>query len=234
MTDSILAAPIRTISRVLVIAGAPETGCTSIATNAAIAAAVTGTSTLLIDGTEGEAGNTDLVFGPGGLALVPRTTRDATRAHWDNPPPSLGETVLVICDAGHTESIPVDKADHVLVVTNTEAASLDATYGCIKRLAFHHGLDGVGIVINRAGNVEQAAAQAERMATLTRHFLGTDLPLLGWLPESPEVGRAALAGSAFILEAQDCPASRSVHSIAERLIPHPTEGDLSTQNRISK
>lgn len=80
-------------------------------------------------------------------------------------------------------------ADRVLLVTTPDTLALTDAYGLLK--ALHHRSEQAAgeiptpeIVVNRAGDLEEAELTATRLRTVSERFLARSPRWAGWVPES--------------------------------------------------
>ncbi len=109
-------------------------------------------------------------------------------------------------------------ADQVVVVTTPEPTALADAYTMIKAMYYRNAKIDVKLVVNQAERPEEGAAVAERIGTTARDFLGLRVEHVGTIPRDPYVWQAVRTKVPFILGYPNAPASKAVHSIAQRLL----------------
>jgi flagellar biosynthesis protein FlhG len=127
--------------------------------------------------------------------------------------------VLIETTAGPAPSVVgiLASTDEAIVVTVPEPEAITEAYALIKALAHENSRVTVHLVVNRARLSRQAYDVASRIAEVTRRFLGVDVHPLGFVPDDPQVGLAALAGAPFVEAHPQCQAARRLTAVATRL-----------------
>jgi len=105
-------------------------------------------------------------------------------------------------------------AKSFLLVTNPEVTALSDAYAVFKRAQAVNAGVRVGVVINRAENEEVAREAYERLAAVSRRFLGRDLELAGWVETDPEVPRSVRARKPLILGSVASSAVAGIQALA--------------------
>ena len=156
---------------------------------------------------------------PGGFSVLPGGTdlEDFGKAD----PANLRSVIETLCEhfdvvlidtgAGlsHDTAVPLGVADHVLLVTTAQAASVANTRKT-RELAERLGGDVEGLVITRVGG-----GASESTAEIQGQF---DVPIVGNIPEDRATGEAAKAGEPLLLYAPDSPATQSYRELAYDLL----------------
>lgn len=124
----------------------------------------------------------------------------------------IGPDVLAFCGL----------ADHVLVVTTPEPASITDAYGLIKAIhASAAAEDGdvatPELVVNRAAGVEEAEAVAAKLRIVCERFLSRSPRKAGWLPGSGAVELAARFQRPFALDARPGLALTCLEALTQRI-----------------
>ncbi|MBD3162348.1 MAG: P-loop NTPase [Candidatus Eisenbacteria bacterium] len=83
------------------------------------------------------------------------------------------------------------RCDRFLLIVVPEPVSLSDGYALIKVLTLHDRGIPVDLVVNRCAGPEGAAHVHSLLDLACRRFLGRGLPLCGWVPEDPDLRRAA-------------------------------------------
>jgi len=140
-----------------------------------------------------------VVDGPAGIRVV--TSRSGSAALAGGDPELLRRTLaaiadlakdfdVVVCDTGAglgPATIAVaERADVVLGVTTTDAASLTDAYALCKVLHLR-GQPLPRLVVNRTRSRDDAMRTAGKLGTVARKFLGTESALCGWVAEDTRV-----------------------------------------------
>ncbi len=105
-------------------------------------------------------------------------------------------------------------AKSFLLVTNPEVTALSDAYAVFKRAQAVNAGVRVGVVINRAENEEVAREAYERLAAVSRRFLGRDLELAGWVETDPEVPRSVRARQPLMLGQGSSSAVAGIQALA--------------------
>jgi flagellar biosynthesis protein FlhG len=124
----------------------------------------------------------------------------------------IGPDVLAFCGL----------ADHVLVVTTPEPASVTDAYGLIKALhafAAAHDRDVATpeLVVNRAGGLEEAESVAAKLRLVCERFLSRSPRNAGWMPGSGAVEIAARFQRPFVLDPRPSLATTCLEALAARI-----------------
>ena len=168
-----------------------------------------------------------LVKGPEGLSIL---SGGVGRARLVNPTRrelgrlftalrALEETHdLVVVDhgagLGYAVIAHLAAAKSFLLVTNPEVTALSDAYAVFKRAQAVNAGVRVGVVINRAEDEEVAKEAYERLAAVSRRFLGRDLELAGWIETDPEVPRSVRSRRPLMLGQGASSAVAGIRSLA--------------------
>lgn len=145
----------------------------------------------------------------------------------------LAEIILVDTGAGLSRSVVafLTAAPEIMVVATPEPTSLIDAYATIKLVSQKNPAAGLYLLINRARTPVEAGAAAERLALLSRRFLGREITLVGHVPSDEHVERAVRAQIPFTLAYPQAPASRAMLILAARLTetapPEPVAQETS-------
>ena len=142
-----------------------------------------------------------------------RLLQELTRLEADN------DVILVDTGAGIGPSVLqfAASADDVLVVTTPEPPAVTDAYALIKVL-HRRGCDRpMRLLVNQARDRKTAAATYSRIAAVAQRFLGIDVLDAGYLPEDANVRQAVAARTPFVLSQPNCPASKHLAAVVERL-----------------
>lgn len=108
--------------------------------------------------------------------------------------------------------------DVITVATPNLASTLDA-YGLIKA-AHENGVEAqMHVVVNQARNRNQAAAVYEKLNACSMKFLGIAPEYLGYLNRETIVERAYQERRPLVHLEPNCPFSKRVNLMAEKLCP---------------
>lgn len=177
-----------------VVGGAPAVGVTSVTLNLAAALVQQGKDVLLLD---------------------------ERRA----PPPTAaqrqGRLLLIDArlDAQGALSPLAAQADNVLVVLQPNAASIKASYACIKSLHYAHALPRVRVLVNFATDAAQAQRILANLAHASGRYLALALEGAGWVRADPRLAQARRLNLTVVEAFQTSPAALDFRQIAADL-PH--------------
>ena len=181
---------------VAVVGGGPMVGVTSVVLNLAAALMQQGKDVLLLDERNGV-------------------------------PPNLGqrEERLVIIDTVLDKdgalSLMAAQADHVLVVLQPNAASITASYACIKRLHHAHALQRMRVLVNCATNAAEARRIVANLAHTGSRYLALALEPAGNVRADPRLAQARRLNLAVVDAFQTSPAAMDFRQIASELLRWP-------------
>ena len=108
-------------------------------------------------------------------------------------------------------------ADHVMLVTNPEIASLTDGYGVIKCLARSDACPTIHVVVNRVMEPGIGAQTFEKLAEVTRRFVDAEIHYLGEIPEDPAVTQRRLGQPPLVVSHPRCPVSKAIHGVIDQL-----------------
>ena len=128
----------------------------------------------------------------------------------------------------------VAAAEEVIVVVTPEPTSITDAYSMIKVLSTYKVHPGVGIVVNRASNEEEALLTASKIAAVTKRFLQIKVNHIGSVCEDRVVGQAVKDQCPFILRKPDAVASSGLQAVARALLGVQSQAGKGMGNFISK
>lgn len=108
-------------------------------------------------------------------------------------------------------------ADHVVLVTNPEIASLTDGYGVIKCLARNQECPTIHVVVNRAMEPGIGQQTFEKLAEVARRFVQSEIHYLGEIPEDPAVTQRRLGQPPLLVSHPQCPVSQAIHGVIDNL-----------------
>lgn len=101
---------------------------------------------------------------------------------------------VVLVDASATEERYISSSlapdQPLLVVLNTTASSITESYALIKRMAMQDGRQSFEIVVNKAGNEQEARVVFGNVAEVARRHLHVKVEYLGYIPLDEKLKRA--------------------------------------------
>ncbi|AEH07332.1 cell division ATPase MinD [Methanothermococcus okinawensis] len=134
----------------------------------------------------------------------------------------LGEIIIIDCPAGIGKEAltAISTAEHLILVVNPEISSIS---DALKVVAISRRFETniLGTIINRT-TAEDSELSAKAIETIL------EVPILGIIPEDPNIRRCAAFGEPIVIRYPDSPASQAIMQIAARLtgkeyIPKKTE-----------
>lgn len=175
-----------------VVGGAPAVGVTSVTLNLAAALMQQGKEVLLLD---------------------------ERRAPPPTPAQRQGRLLLVDAqlDPQGALSPLAAQADNVLVVLQPHAASIKASYACIKKLHYAHALQSVRVLVNFATDAAQAQQILANLAHASGRYLALALQSAGWVRTDPRLAQARRLNLTVVEAFQTSPAAIDFHQIASDL-----------------
>jgi len=166
---------------------------------------------------EGPAGVKVLSGGVGRARLANPTRRELGKLFGALRSLEESHDLLVIdhgAGLGYAVIAHLAAARSFLLVTNPEVTALSDAYAVFKRAEAVNPGVRAGVVINRAEDREVALEAHDRLAAVSKRFLGRDLELAGWVPADPAVPRSVRARAPLMLTGAESPASRGIRSLA--------------------
>jgi flagellar biosynthesis protein FlhG len=129
------------------------------------------------------------------------------------------DVVLLDCGAGiSTQSLlTILGAELLLLVTNPEIAALTDAYALVKCLSRHERCPDVHLVVNRVIEAGQGRPTFDRLAAVTRRFIGRSLHYLGEVTENPAVSHRRLGQPPLIVSHPECNEAMAICSILNGL-----------------
>jgi flagellar biosynthesis protein FlhG len=124
----------------------------------------------------------------------------------------ISSTVLALASVAH----------RTLIVTTPEPTALADAYAILKAAA-RRGTAPLEIVVNLAPTQAAARQTHERLARLSKRFLGFAPPLLAVIPRDPSVSEAVLRQEPLTAIYPWAPATRAISALARALVER-TEG----------
>ena len=189
----------------------------------------------------GATGGFDLIGGASGLSRMADLDEAGRRVLFEGLCELERHADVVLIDTGAGISRNVlsfcGAADHVLVVTTPEPTAVTDAYALVKSLAKQdaRGVAGVAaggqkvsLLVNQVSSREEARAVYDRLARVSRQFLGLNVLDAGYVVTDEAVGRSVRRRVPLVLDAPHAPASQCVMQLAMRLergvVPEPTGG----------
>lgn len=137
-----------------------------------------------------------------------------------------GEYDVILFDTGAGLSKETVKfiaaAQETLVVTTPEPTSITDAYALIKMVqAMEHDIQ-FKLIVNRAVDMREGTATANKISMVAERFLNTSLPMLGIVLDDPNVSKAVKKQIPFTIAFPSSDASSSVMEIAKRFMDVPS------------
>lgn len=188
-----------------------------------------------------------LVRGPGGIRIVPGSSGFAKVA--DLTAQARRNILEGLRDLAHNaDFIVIDTmagigrnavsfalaADEVLLVTTPEPSAIVDAYAMLKTLYGRREDAIVRLVVNQAGNANQAQAVANKLARVSQQYLSRNLSFLGHIPRDPHVGQAVMQSKPFVQAYPNAPATRCLQMIADRLVHQQVPVEPSRDNFLKR
>jgi flagellar biosynthesis protein FlhG len=111
----------------------------------------------------------------------------------------------------------VGLADHVLVVTSYDPASVVDAYALIKLITASEPQKSIGVIVNAARDSEEGGIVFRQISLAADRFLGRSLRYEGHVPEDQTVKDCGLAQEPFVGRDARSPADRQIRRLASRL-----------------
>ena len=112
-------------------------------------------------------------------------------------------------------------ADHVVIVTTPEPTAITDAYAVMKVLVRCGTVDGseskISVMVNMVRNRDEALQVHERIASVARQFLKTDVAFSGYVMADPAVQQAVRKRVPFVQQYPNCAASQCVQAWANRM-----------------
>jgi flagellar biosynthesis protein FlhG len=134
-----------------------------------------------------------------------------------------GRMVLIhaALDARGALSPLAARSDHFLVVLQPHAASIKASYACIKRLHSAHSLQRLRVLVDGAADVAEAQRILANLADAGRRYLALALEPAGWVRADPHLDRAQRLNATVVDAFGNSPAAMDYRQVAAGLLQWP-------------
>jgi flagellar biosynthesis protein FlhG len=111
-------------------------------------------------------------------------------------------------------------ADHVVVVTTPEPTAITDAYAVMKVLVRCGTAGRISIMVNMARSRDEALQVHERIASVARQFLKTDVAFSGYVVADAAVQQAVRKRAPFVLQYPHSAAAQCIHAWANRIDHH--------------
>ncbi|HVT82131.1 MAG TPA: MinD/ParA family protein [Phycisphaerae bacterium] len=108
-------------------------------------------------------------------------------------------------------------ADHVVVVTTPEPTAITDAYAVMKVLVRCGTSGRISVMVNMARNREEALQVHERIASVARQFLKTDIAFSGFVVSDAAVQQAVRKRAPFVCQYPNSAAAQCVQAWANRI-----------------
>jgi len=115
-------------------------------------------------------------------------------------------------------------ADRTMIVTTPEPPAVADAYAVVKVLCRQGFAGQLSLLTNRAASRQAGRSVAQRLASVSRKFLGKQVFDAGYVPEDPRVPQAVLRRKPFVLAYPQCRASRCLAAVANKLFQNVAVG----------
>ncbi len=171
-----------------------------------------------------------LVDGPGGIKILPGASGQMV-ANLDSARlqlliekmqylEDLADILLIDTGAGISKHVIqlLEGADEVVVVVTPEPTSVTDAYSLVKIL-LHQVKDAkISILINQAGNKEEAYATFSRFEAVVQRFLHHQVRYFGMVLKDQFVTKSVMRQTPFVVSFPQAPASHCIKTLAEDVI----------------
>lgn len=176
------------------------------------------------------------VRGPGGFLLVPGSVGVAQMTRLNVRQrrslmaglatlESRSDIILVDTSAGLGADVLsfVHAADATIIVATPEPTSIADAYALMK-VSITQARDAgrqaprLLLVVNQAKNRQEARKVHTRLSTVAERFLGTSLPMLGFVRLDEHARQAVRSRQPFTIASRGCAAARDVRALASLLV----------------
>lgn len=174
---------------------------------------------------------------PAGFSLIPGASGLAKMADLSEPErkrivselefvDETADTLIIDTGAGIGRNVLsfTTTADHVVIVTTPEPTAITDAYAVMKVLVRCGTVDGGGakisVMVNMANNRDEALQVHERIASVARQFLKTDVAFSGYVVNDDAVKQAVRKRAPFVQQYPNSAAAQCVQAWANRMDHH--------------
>jgi flagellar biosynthesis protein FlhG len=111
-------------------------------------------------------------------------------------------------------------ADHVVIVTTPEPTAITDAYAVMKVLVRCGTAGKISVMVNMVRNRDEALQVHERISSVARQFLKTDVAFSGYVVSDTAVQQAVRKRSPFVLQYPNSAAAQCVEAWANRMDHH--------------
>ncbi|MEO8024582.1 MinD/ParA family protein [Polaromonas sp.] len=113
------------------------------------------------------------------------------------------------------------QSDHILVVLQAHAASIKASYACIKGLHHAHALQRLRVLVDGAADAAEARRILANLAEAGWRYLSLALEPAGWVRADPHLARAQRLNATVVDAFGNSPAALDYRQVASSLLQWP-------------
>ena len=110
----------------------------------------------------------------------------------------------------------ITAADEAIVVTTPEPTSITDAYAVMKMVHSKEPRVQFQLIVNRAADRIEGQQTGEKIRLVANRFLQLDIPVLGYIPDDPNVAKAVKKQVPFSVLYPDTPASKELKNLAKR------------------
>jgi flagellar biosynthesis protein FlhG len=138
-------------------------------------------------------------------------------------PENEGRLMLIhaVLDMNGALSPLAFRADHILVVLRPHAASIKASYACIKGLRSIHALQRLRVLVDGAADAAEAQRILANLAEAGRRYLSLSLESGGWVRADPHLALSQGLHATVVDAFAGSPAAMDYRQVARNLLQWP-------------
>ena len=121
-----------------------------------------------------------------------------------------------------------------IVIITPEPTSITDGYAVMKVMNAQYGIKDFHVLVNQVESKWEYDLASKRICEACNHFLGFRPQVLGQISQDKAVLNAVLRQVPFTLNAPNCPASKNVQTVAQRLIELRLEKKTEIQKGVTK
>ncbi|MGF9695580.1 MULTISPECIES: MinD/ParA family protein [Paenibacillus] len=126
----------------------------------------------------------------------------------------------------------IGAADECMIITTPEPTSITDAYALVKVMHGQENATPFRMIVNRVENEQESERVADKIAGVAKRFLQTDIPLLGYVSEDPNVVKAVKRQVPYSLAYPQSKASRDIQRLALRYLAEPAVNQSGTLTGI--
>jgi flagellar biosynthesis protein FlhG len=165
-----------------------------------------------------------LIAGASGLAkMADLTEKDRQRIVNDLESVTDSADALIIdtgAGIGRNVLSFTSTADHVVIVTTPEPTAITDAYAVMKVLVRCGTAGKISVMVNMVKNRDEARHVHERISSVARQFLKTDVAFAGYVVTDAAVQQSVRKRTPFVQQYPHCAAAQCVQAWANRIDHH--------------